>query len=104
MALTYQQSADLMINMVFRGRIKVACLHYADYILGEANSVPAHYTRLRWASQTFASPDVSAGQVTPAVVMDPAVQDAGIDAETGDSTIDDAALQSAVEGAVNKMM
>lgn len=97
MALDYTQSADLMNDPAFRGRIKVACLHYADYISGEAASVPAHSTRLRWAHQTFQMPDASAAQVTPAVVMDAAVQQDG-------AAITDTALQSAVENAINKMM
>ena len=104
MALSYEQSAELMNNPAFRGRIKVCCLKYADYIVGEATSTPAHNTRYRWAQQTFASPDISATQVTPTVVMDPAVQAGDIDTETGDSTIDDAALQSATENAINKML
>jgi hypothetical protein len=103
MALTYEQSAKLMDNPAFRGRVKVACLTYANYISGEDATVPAHATRMKWAQQTFQMPDASASQVTPAVVMDAAVQQAGIDAD-GDSTIDDAALQSATENAINKML
>lgn len=104
MALTYQQSADLMNNPSFRGRAKVCCLKYADFIIGEPTSTPAHNTRLRWAQQTFSNPDGAALQVTPPTVMDPAVQGAGIDAATGDSTLNDTGLQSAVEGVVNKML
>lgn len=103
MALTYEQSADLMNNQIFRGRVKVACLKYADFIIGEANTVPAHNTRLKWAQQTFTMPDAAAAQVTPPVVMDGAVQSEDIDTD-GDSTIDDAGLQSATENAVNKML
>jgi hypothetical protein len=97
MALTYEQSAELMQDMTFRGRIKVACLKYADYIVGEAANTPAHSTRIRWAQQTFASPESSAGAIQPVVVMDAAVQQDG-------SAITDEALQSAVENAVNKML
>lgn len=97
MALTYDESAALMNDAAFRGRIKVACLHFADYIFGEDNTVPAHNTRLRWAQNTFLNPDASAAAVTPPVVMDPSVQDAG-------SAIEDAALQSAVETTLNKML
>lgn len=103
MALTYEQSSELMNNAVFRGRIKVACLKYADYIWGEAANTPGHSTRIKWAQQTFQMPDSSAQQVTPAVVMDPAVQQAEISTD-GDSTIDDAGLQSATENAINKML
>jgi hypothetical protein len=42
-------------------------------------------------------PDMVAGQVTPSVVIDPAVEAAGAE-------ITDAALQASVEVAVNKML
>lgn len=97
MALTYVQTADLMNDGAFRGRVKVACLHFADYIASEAANVPAHTTRLKWANSTFMQPDAAAAQVIPAVVMDPAVQDQG-------AAIDDPGLQTATENAVNKML
>jgi len=68
-----------------------------EAILGEAANVPAHNTRTKWAQQTMTMPDGAAGQVAPAVVMDPAVQQDG-------SAITDSALQSAVENTVNKMI
>ena len=97
MPITYEESAAMMHDMAFQGRVKVACLKFADYIFGEAVDVPAHATRLKWAQQTFTSPDAVAGQVTPTTVMDPAVQEDGTD-------IGDAELQSAVENAVNKIL
>jgi len=97
MALTYEQSADLMNDPVFRGRVKVACLKYATYINDEPANTPAHSTRIRWAQQTMSMPDASAGQVTPTVVMDGAVQADG-------AAITDAELQSAVENSINKML
>jgi len=97
MALDYAGSDALMQDMAFQGRIKCACLVFANYILGEATNVPAHNTRVKWANNTIQAPNVSASLITPTVVMDPAVQ-----AEGGD--IDDAGLQAAVEGAVNKLM
>lgn len=104
MALTYEQSSSLMNNAPFRGRIKVACLKFADYIMGEAANTPAHSTRIKWAQQAYAQPEASAAQITPGVVMDPAVQAAAIDSADGDSTLDDAGLQSAVENTINKML
>jgi hypothetical protein len=83
--------------MTFRGRVKVACLKFADSILNEASTVTAHGARVRWANLCFQQPDVIAGQVQPPVVMDPAVQTAG-------DTITDAALQAAVEAKLNEMM
>jgi hypothetical protein len=97
MALTYTESSNLMIDIEFRGRIKVACLTFADYISGEEPSVAAHNTRLKWAQSVFASPDAVAAGIQPTVVMDPSVQAAG-------SAITDADLQAAVETTVNKIL
>jgi len=97
MALTYADSAALMQNGDFIARVKVACLKYADFILNEATSTPAHNTRLRWAQQTETNPDLVSQQITPPTVMDGAVQAAG-------SAITDANLQSAVETTINRMM
>jgi hypothetical protein len=97
MALTYEESAALMGDAGFRGRVKVACLKYADYISNEATGTPAHVTRLRWSGNTMANPDAAAALVTPAVVMDTNVQADG-------AAIDDVTLQSAVETTINKMM
>lgn len=98
MALTYQETADLMKDEVFRGRVSVACVNYARYITDEAASTAAHNTRYRWATQTMQSPEIAVNQVIPTVVTDAAVQDAG------GAAITDAALQSAVETAVNKLL
>ncbi len=95
--MTYTESAALMNDLDFRGRIKVASLKYADSIIGEPQSTPAHNTRLRWATQAFQQPDMTAAQLQPPVVMDAAVQEAG-------AAITDAALQGSVEAVVNKML
>jgi hypothetical protein len=97
MPITYDESAALMQDLAFRGRVKVSCLKFADYILNEAPTVPAHNARVRWANTTFQVPEQSAIQVQPPTVMDPAVQTAG-------AAITDAALQTAVENVVNKML
>src|SRR5262245_38798440 len=97
MALSYEESAALMQDGIFLGRVKVGCLTYARYITDEASNTPAHTTRVRWANQTMLSPDASAQQVTPTVVMDGAVQAAG-------AAVTDQALQGAVETAVNKLI
>jgi hypothetical protein len=97
MALTYQESADLMKDTVFVSRIKVACLTFADYILGEAATVPAHNTRVRWAQNAMSNPDGTAQTIAPTVVMDAAVQESG-------AAITDEGLQSATETAVNKLI
>lgn len=95
--MTYEESATLMNDTAFRSRVKVGCLKYADYISLEAATVPAHSTRIRWAQQTMVNSDAAAATVTPTVVMDGAVQQDG-------AAITDAALQSAVENSINKML
>ena len=97
MSLTYSDAATLMNDMVFRGRVKVACLKFANYILAEPGTVSAHGARSRWANNCIMQPDQTAATVTPATVMDPAVQSAG-------SSIDDPGLQSAVELAINTLI
>lgn len=95
--MTYADSSKLMNDFDFRGRIKVALLHYANYILDEAPTVDAHNTRFKWAVQATQQPDITAQQLQPPVVMDSAVQSAG-------SSIDDATLQSSVETVINKLL
>ena len=97
MALTYIESAALMVDQEFRGRVKVACLKYANSIMIEANTVPAHTSRLRWATACMQNPDGTATQIQPPTVMDPAVQAVG-------ANISDTALQGAVEGVVNNLL
>lgn len=95
--MTYEESSALMTDFAFRGRVKVAVLKYADSIMIEAASVPAHNTRERWALQAMQNPDGIALQTQPPTVMDPAVQQDG-------AAITDLALQAAVENTVNKML
>src|SRR5262245_27223856 len=97
MALSYNESNQLMQDGTFRGRVKVACLKFAQTIEIEVSTIPAHNARLRWAQQCIMNPDQTAQTVTNPTVMDPAVQTAG-------STIDDAGLQAAVEGVVNGLI
>jgi hypothetical protein len=97
MALTYTQSSDLMKDPSFIGRIKVACLKYAAYILDEPSNVPAHSSRVRWAQETNINSERVAMGLAPSVVMDGQVQ-------TDGAAISDAALQTAVETTVNKML
>ena len=95
--MTYQESSDLMNDVSFRGRIKVAALDIATYYLGEDPSTYAHNSRYKWAQSVFLSPDSVAAQFQPAVVMDTQVQ-------TDGTAITDSALKSAVEGVVNKLI
>lgn len=95
--MTYEESAALMNDTAFRGRIKVCCLKYADSIIGEPTGSAAHNTRLRWAVQTMQAPEMTATQIQPPTVMDANVQFYGPE-------ITDEALQSSVEAVVNKLM
>lgn len=95
--MTYTESAALMSDQNFRGRVQVAVLKYADSIMIEASSVPAHNTRERWAVQAMQNPAMVAAQIQPPTVMDPAVQQDG-------AAVTDAGLQAAVEGVVNKLL
>jgi len=95
--MTYSESAALTTDPDFRGRVKIACLKFADSIMIEASSVPAHNARMRWSVTTMQSPDMVAMQIQPPTVMDPAVQQDG-------AAVTDAALQAAVEGVVNKLL
>lgn len=95
--MTYDDSAKLMNDQDFRGRVKVAILQYSNYILDEAPTVAAHNTRFKWAIQATQQPDLTAANLQPVVVMDGAVQGAGAD-------ITDAALQSSVETVINKLL
>lgn len=95
--MTYEESAALMRDGAFNGRVKVAVLKYADSIMIEAPSTPGHTSRLRWAQGAFQQPDQIASQVQPPTVMDPAVQADG-------AAILDPGLQAAVEGVVNKLV
>ena len=97
MAIDYLASNALMFDEAFRGRSRVACLHYASYISGEDDSVPAHATRMRWAQQTIANPDASLAQIMTTLVMDDKVQESG-------AAITDPDLQSAIETSVNKFI
>jgi len=95
--MTYEESAALMGDPAFRGRVKVAVLKYADSIMIEASNVPAHNTRERWALNAMNNPEMVAMQIQPPVVMDVQVQ-------TDGAAISDTALQGSVQAVIDKMM
>lgn len=95
--MTNSESADLMNDMVFRGRIKVANLKFATSILNEAPTVEGHSARYRWAQTAATIPDQEAARIQPMVVMDGQVQLDG-------ANITDAALQTTVETVVSKFL
>ena len=101
MAMTADQSADLMKSEPFRGRLQVCCVRYSDSIKTANSNAMGHVALEKWADSVYAQPVQVSIQVQPFVVMDPAVQTAGVDAN-GIALIDDAALQGSVEAVVNK--
>ena len=97
MAMTYEETAELMNDTTFKNRMSIACVNFARYITDEPANTPAHSTRYRWAQSALASPSGAVMQIIPTVVTDPEVQADG-------AAISDADLQTAVETAVNKLL
>jgi len=85
--MTFEESAQLMNDPTFRGRVKVAALTYAQYIL---QSGPLGNSRFQWAQRTMQTPDQTAQTLVPAVVMNVNVQQNG-------ANTDDPNLQAAVQ-------
>jgi hypothetical protein len=95
--LTYEQTYALTKDAIFRGRVAVGCTHYAVFITDEPANTPAHSTRYKWAQNTLGNVDSAVNMVITTVCNDTAVQ-------TDGAAITDAALQSTVETAVNKLL
>ena len=94
MSMTFEESAALINDSVFRGRVKVAALLYAQYLsLQPANS----NAKMRWLQQMIATPDQTATQLAPPTVMNPNVQQAG-------AAVTDIDLQAAVQVVADMMM
>jgi hypothetical protein len=93
--MTDEESAALMTDIPFRNRIKVSCLKYADVLLNRPVDTQGINQQRSWAKNTQTSPDSVAAGLQPQVVMDTVVQTEG-------AAISDAALQGAVETAINK--
>lgn len=95
--LTFEESASLINDAAFRGRVKVACLSYAGSILAAPPSGPASNSRFRWAQSCYQNPDITAAQVTPPTVMNVNVQIHG-------GGIDDQSLLASVQYVVEQML
>jgi len=102
MAMTSDESAALMQQQAFRGRVQVACIKYSDSIHTTNSNAIGHVSLERWADSVYSQPVQVASQVQPFVVMDPAIQAAGVDPVTGNSLATDAEVQGATEATVNK--
>ena len=94
--MTYEESAALMTDIPFRGRIKVASIKFVTYVFNEASSAQGHAARYRWGQTFITNPDFVSSQIQPMVVMDVQVQADGAE-------ISDANLQTAVEAVINKV-
>jgi hypothetical protein len=95
--MTYDESALLMTNLEFRGRVKVSALKYAGSIMIRPTSTAAHNTRIRWAQIVTSNRTWS-----PTSCNRPSSWTRPFKADSADIT--DVALQTAVEGVVNQMM
>ena len=95
--MTYKEQNALMTDMDFQGRIKVAALKFATSILDENGNIPAHNSRMRWATNAAQNPQMVAQTLQPNVVMDAKVQEQG-------ANITDVDLQGAVEATANKLL
>ncbi|PWT72781.1 MAG: hypothetical protein C5B60_09175 [Chloroflexi bacterium] len=94
MALSLAESAALMIDSDFRGRVKVAALKYATYMFMQGgNSV----SRTAWAQRTMQQPDQAAAALVGPVVMNVNVQTLG-------PNIDDNNLGAAVQYTADMMI
>lgn len=93
--LTYEESAALMNDPVFQGRVKAACLSYAGTLL--AGPPPNNPVLFRWAANTYQNPAFAMTQVTPPAVMNVNVQTEG-------ASISDPALLATVEYVVGGLL
>jgi len=110
MAMTSDESAYLMTELSFKGRIRVFLISYAETILNEPTSTPRHKSGVDWAVETHRNSDARAMQIQPTVVMDPGIQQAGLMDDHNDtnpvkrkiSAATDQQVDAAVQAVVNK--
>lgn len=93
---TYLELYELTSNVQLRERLAVACVVAAEQIRNEADTVGNHANRLAWAKRTFENPLAEAARMLPAILAQN--KTATVAQITG---ADDAALQTAVDAAVN---
>lgn len=94
--MTYAESAALMNDTVFRGRVKVALLNYAQYLSLQLATASSN-AKMVFIQQTIRNLEVMTQTVVPPTVMNPNVQQDGAD-------ISDANLQAAVQAVADLMM
>jgi len=92
--MTFEESAQLMTNPQFRGRVKVAALQYAQYLI----TLPSlSNSRSNWVRSTIQSPDSTAQTLVSSVVMNVNVQTYG-------ANVSDPDLAAAVQVVSDMMM
>lgn len=96
MALTQEESAALMNDPVFRGRVKVCALNYAQYLSLQAATAGSN-AKMTWMQSTVRNPDNMAATLTPPTVLNPNVQIAGAE-------VTDADLMAAVQAVADMIM
>jgi len=92
--MTLEESANLINDPSFRGRVKVAALIYAQYLSLQPNNSSS---TSNWIFQTLRAPDQVALTLTPSVVINPNVQIAG-------ANVADPDLQAAVQSVATSLM
>jgi hypothetical protein len=95
---TYTEIITLSKDAGFLGRLEVAVVKYAEFIVGEAANVDYHAVRIGWANTVFESGAASfVSRIALPVANDSVIQD-NIDDYT------DAQLQAAAEVRINRIM
>jgi len=110
MAMTSEESAYLMTELTFKGRVRVYLITYANTILNEPTTTSRHKSGVDWSEETIRNSDQRAFTYQPAVVMDPGIQQAGLIDDPNDtntpprkiSAATDLQLEAAVQAVVNK--
>jgi len=92
--MTFEESATLINDPTFRGRVKVAALVYAQYLSLQPNNSSR---RSDWIFNTLRAPDIATQTLTPSVVINPNVQQEG-------ASVTDPNLQAAVQMAADTLM
>lgn len=92
--MTYVESAALMKDQTFMGRVKVAALNYAQSLSLQPS---LSNSQSKWINQAMTQSDFMAQMLTPPVVMNPNVQQGG-------AAVSDADLQAAVQAVANQTM
>lgn len=93
---TYDELLLASENAALRNKVRVACIVAAETVRTEAPATANHAERLAWAKAVFAAPVVEAERMLWAVLAQNKA--AALSAIVGAT---DAAVQSAVDAAVN---